>query len=471
MDQDEINKLVVGSVAKAEEFLLSGLYAEAAWVIDQVLAVDPESHEAILVRALIEAYQGYFPQSKQDLFYSLEKRPDDFRAYNNLGLVFAMEGDHRKARHFFQEAAARTSDVGPVINLALELDKTSPEKAEELFVKFLDNPVAQFNYAGFLHRHKRLEEAERKYRKILSLRQDKIVECNLAKICLLTGRLKEGFKLLESRWEAFPHLKKIKSQLRSPFWDGTPDKRIVLFCEEGLGDYLQFIRYAKKLKEISQEIYIDVGDNLREAWSELGLTYYSGQKVDFCCSVLSLPRLLGTEILPPSSIKPAYFSFDKYSGFKVGLSWCGSPNHPDDLSRSIHLREFENLTRTDGTKWFTCGWAHGKKIRNGKVVNWEDGSDNVCIVDTGPFQLDVSKTSGIINGLDLVITVDTATVHIAGSLGKETWLLLPHNGEWRWGQESTTPWYPTVKIFRQQRPNDWSGVLAEVQKLLQSRVQ
>lgn len=325
-------------------------------------------------------------------------------------------------------------------------------------------PVAEFNYAGFLHRQARINEAEIVYRKILSQRKDKLSECNLAKICLLTGRMKEGYKLLESRWEAFPHLSAIKSQLKSPLWDGSPGKRVVLFCEEGLGDYIQFARYAKKVAEISKEVYLDVGVSLKEAFSNIGIKLYQGEPIDACCSVISLPNLIGDDIPEPVAIKAADINFNKFKErFKIGLCWSGSPNHPDDLSRSIPLRDFEAMTHIEDSKWFTCGWSYGNQIKNGKVVNWEEGAENVRIVDTGPVQVDVSKTAGIITAMDLVITVDTATAHIAGSLGKETWLLLPYNSEWRWlDSGETTPWYPSIKIFRQSRIGDWHGVLSDV---------
>ncbi len=449
MNTNEIKELVVAGYKKAEEFLVSGHCEQAKLIAKQILKVDPNCQEAKLVIGMSLANTGNFSEAKEHISKTIKEFPEDFRSYNNYGLVCSMEGNSEEAIKYFKLASEKTTDIGPKINLALEME-------DENLLKQISSPVAKFNYAGFLHKNRRLAEAEKIYREL----DTPLAKSNLAKICLLTGRLKEGYQLLESRWEAFPHLSYIKQQLKSPMWDGTPGKRLVLFCEQGLGDYIQFARYFDKAKEICQEVYLDVGNSLREAFSNY--RSYQGEPVDYCCSVMSLPNILGTEIVTPIKLKSKEISLGKYKGFKIGLCWSGSPSHPDDLSRSIHLKEFEEMSKIENTKWFSCGWCYGNQIKKGKIINWELGAENVTIVDTSSLQKDVSGTAGLINELDLVITVDTATAHIAGSLNKETWLLLPYNGEWRWGTENKTQWYPSIKIFRQHIAGNWSSLLSEV---------
>jgi tetratricopeptide (TPR) repeat protein len=455
MDSD-ISDLISRGCKKAEDFIVLGKYKEAEVVAAQILRVDPNCYNAKLALGFATAKLGDIEKGKEILENCIKQDPNNFRAYNNLGLIHS---DTDKAIYYFGKAASLSEEISPQINYAIEIAKIGKEEeAEKEFrrLSVLSN-TAKFNFAGFLHKRNRLEEAEIFYREVLYTDPNfHIARFNLGALCLSTGRLKEGYELTEARWNAFNHLAEVKKQIPLPFWDGSPNKTVILFCEQGLGDYIQFLRYAPKVAETCRVI-LQIGESLKYAIS--GFDFYYGQKADCCISVCSLPKFFDFEIPKPIKINHSKVDFSHYSESKKGLCWCGSLQHPDDNERSIPLSSFNTIVSQDqNSKWFTCGWASGK---------WENGA-NMPIVDTSSFQKDVFSVAGIIHELDYVVTVDTACAHIAGSMGKKTYLLLPYNSDWRWRRANNTSWYESVEIIRQKRRNDWGSVICDLQSRIKA---
>jgi hypothetical protein len=297
---------------------------------------------------------------------------------------------------------------------------------------------------------------------------------SLATLYLLQGQYDEGWKLYDSRlvW-------KEKFRLDIPIWQGEnlTDHKILLFYEQGLGDTIHFIRYAYKVAALAQTtVWIQKPLKRLLASTQNAFAICDGsnidpKKFDFACSLLSLPTKLG---LPNNMLSSdAYLHVDgaisqKWHKIispwtanqkKVGVVWAGNPEHADDHNRSIAWDLFSQLFTINAVAWISLQVGNAPQELTNSVGNLLDYS--------GDF-FDYAETAGAIANLDLVIAVDTSVAHLAGALGKQTWLLLPYRPDWRWGLASeNSPWYPTMRLFRQRKAGDWQEVLDRVKIALQ----
>ena len=192
---------------------------------------------------------------------------------------------------------------------------------------------------------------------------------------------------------------------------------------------------------------------------------------DFHASLLSLPHILGTtlETIPrevpyipaPEDPPAAAGALAGGGGLRVGLVWAGNPSHPNDRNRSIPLREFEAVLETEGVRFFGLQVGEQREEIAGSGLEGR-------IEDLGGSLADFAATASVIARLDLLISVDTAPAHLAGAMGKAVWTLLPFAPDWRWMLDrEDSPWYPTMRLFRQKRIGDWEGTLREVKKNLE----
>jgi hypothetical protein len=194
---------------------------------------------------------------------------------------------------------------------------------------------------------------------------------------------------------------------------------------------------------------------------------------DCHCSIMSLPYLLGKRI-PTERYLVSLKQIDLggYSdSFKIGIVWAGNPQHPNDAKRSCRLANFRGIHDLPSVKLFSLVKDTRPRIYrlNPNPIDLTDGTDDMKIVDMAPLMNTFADTAAIINSLDLVISVDTAVLHLAGAMGKPTWALLPWSCDWRWLQSGNeTIWYPSVRIFRQTQPGDWNSVFSQLEKEIQN---
>jgi hypothetical protein len=259
-------------------------------------------------------------------------------------------------------------------------------------------------------------------------------------------------------------------------WEGSPlhGRTILLRAEQGLGDTLEFIRYAQLLKQQGATVFVECQKPLLRLLARCpGIDRLLAQgepwpeTVDVQIPLLSLPSRLGTTLatvpapIPYLSADPdlvAHWAQQLRSDgtFKIGIVWQGSPAYRDDQSRSIPLAQFAPLARLEGVQLISLQKGRGtEQLR--KVA------DQFSILDLGS-QLDETAgpfmdTAAVMKNLDLVIACDTAIGHLAGALGVPVWVALPFVPDWRWLlHRGDSPWYPTVRLFRQSVPGDWPGV-------------
>ena len=311
---------------------------------------------------------------------------------------------------------------------------------------------------------------------------------NLATSLLLDGQYEEGWQEFENRF-VLNEIKQVTDRFTQPFWKGEDfkNKTLFVFNEQGLGDLIQFSRYLPLVKERGGKVVLEVQPELIDllihnkhlGFDELvprhTLTYQP--EADYVCSILSLPA-----IFPNAEISgTSYYRVDGLDNpfgnnliltdcyvYKVGICWAGSHIHALDASRSCELKSFERMSNLLHIQ-LTSLQHNPERIRHWKVgdVDLRAGSENVKYEQ--PEIKSMFDVARYIAHLDLVITVDTAIAHLAGAMGKPVWVLLPYVNDWRWLENhSDSPWYSTVRLFRQRQRGSWNEVFDEVYGLLSS---
>jgi hypothetical protein len=371
-------------------------------------------------------------------------------AYNNLGATLRLQGNLDEAVASYQNALQIKPDFAAAMN---NLGTALRDKGD-------------------------LDDAMSWYRKAIQLTPDFAdAHWNLSFALLLAGLFQEGWQEYEWIWK----LKKPKYRLPQPLWDGADirGKRILLYAEQGFGDVIQFVRYAPMVKGKGAEVILGCQKELKVLLkSVVGVSsvVVFGEPIpqfDLQCPLPSLPRLFSTTVDSiPSQVPYMHADIQSVSDWRhrlgidtsslnIGLVWAGSPGHLNDRNRSCMPDLFLSIARMEGLRLFSLQ----KEIPD----RWASGSaTEMNLVDYMEEIEDFSDTAGIIMNLDLVITVDTAVAHLAGALGKPVWTLLPFAPDWRWMlNRDDSPWYPTMRLFRQPSPGDWESVISRVHNELE----
>jgi tetratricopeptide (TPR) repeat protein len=341
-----------------------------------------------------------------------------------------------------------------------------------------DLAQAHVNRGNVLMILTRFGEAEAAFGQALALKPGHAgAAWNKSLLLLKTGRLEEGWRLHEAR--------KLTDQPVGtgfedhPLWLGEdrPGQTVLLHWEQGLGDTLQFCRYAKRVKAAGMTPLLLVQAPLKAVAKTLDPdipVFAEGEALpafDAHTPLISLPLAFGTT-LDSIPAEPRYLSADPdrveawrsklraTSKPRVGIAWSGNPAHANDHNRSVPLETLAPLLAAD-VDW-TCLQ---------KDLPDADREALGAIAWFGPQLGDFGDTAALIELMDLVITVDTSAAHLAGALGKPVWLLLPTSSDWRWMTDRTdTPWYPDMRLFRQRTAGDWAGVAADVRAALKDRL-
>ena len=435
-----------------------GQMEEAIKNYDQALQLKPDYAAACYNRGMAQKELGQIEEAVIDYDRAIELKPDYAKAYNNRGIAF--------------QALVRLEEAIKSYDKAIQLN---PDYAE-----------AYNNRGTALQDSVRLEEAIKSYEKAIQISPDLYpASYNRSLAWLLGGNFQQGWPAYEFRLKALEHLKRTFQQ--GTKWKAEPleGKIVFVYTEQGFGDTIQFVRYLPVIKKLGGKVIFEVRQPLLrlietfKGYDRL-VTYGQNEDVsamnrfDYHVPLLSLPGLFNTTLENIPSASP-YLSVDKKilrmwqtriasnELIKVGIVWAGSSTHKKDHMRSIRLSDFRALTDIKGVKLFS--------LQKEKHAKWTDiDPGEVVDIDLGVDILDFADTAAIIENLDLVISVDTSVAHLAGALGKEVWTLLPFSPDWRWMlNRSDSPWYPTMRLFRQPSVCDWKSVLQEVRKALVKR--
>lgn len=340
-----------------------------------------------------------------------------------------------------------------------------------------------FNNLGRLLRDRgRTEEAIGFYRDAVQLQPDYAnAQWNLSLSLLATGRFIEGWQRFT--WRKHADLEAILDshrQTQEKLWQGETfhGRRLLIRYEQGCGDNIQMARYLPLVKARGGTVLMETQSALCSLFQDLPgadtvIEAASDGKptveFDLCTFALDLPRIFKTELNTiPAPLAYLKSDPDKHRQWqvrligpekKIGIVWAGSPRHSNDKKRSCSLDHFASLADLENMLLFSLQVG----------ANSQTKYNNHRIVDLGSYIRDFSDTAAIISNLDLVISVDTAVLHLAGALGRPVWGLLPYVADWRWLlNRSDSPWYPSMRLFRQPHPDDWGSVFNAVQRELSS---
>jgi len=417
-------------------------------------------------------------------------RPNYAEAHNNLGILFSDQGNARVAIESFREALrhnAKLLDARHNLGVTLR-DLGEFEEAGRYLAEVLEvdpSHAEAHNNTGVNYQHQGLYDlALRHYEHALRAKPDHIwAHFNRSQVWLLQGRYPEGFLEYEWRWKR-PGL--AASPFPRPLWDGSdrPHQTILLHAEQGLGDTIQFLRYVPLVCQRVGKVIIECQAplvNLLAGYPGVAEFVAKGSPLpdfDLHSPFMSLAAIFGSRVdtLPGQSpyLAPseglAKIWKDKLAalpGRKFGINWQGNPKYHRDAQRSFPLAALAPLAAIPDVTLVSLQKIHGREqlaeiAERFQVVDLAPDLDEA----NGPFM----DTAAVITALDLVVTSDTATAHLAGAIGAPTWLAVSHSPDWRWHDRGeTSPWYPSMRLFRQSTPGDWTGVFQRMAEELKAR--
>jgi tetratricopeptide (TPR) repeat protein len=409
--------------------------------------------------------------------------PDKMSALMNLANAFRDKKDFPQAAHYYQEALrVRPNDPDTLCNLGkAHSEMGDREQAAVCYGQAVElNPEsadAQNNLGVALADLDRVDEAELHLQQAVRLRpQHGETHRNLGIIQLMGGKFREGWAEYEWRWRCNfpdPHAK------TCPRWDGAPleGRTILLYPEQGLGDTLQFIRYAPLVEQMGGSVIFECPRILASLLRDQpGVAQMIPQgsplpRVDIAAPLLSLPFLFGTTLATvPTPIPYVHAHAERVAswrhalrhlgGYKVAIAWQGSPRYAGDRQRSVPLEFFAPLADIPGVQLISLQKGVGTEQLGSTARSFVPLDLGRQIDEGGDAFVD---SAAVMQLVDLVITSDTALAHLAGAMGIPVWLVLHFAGDWRWlrGRDDC-PWYPTMRLFRQQKWGDWPGVFQRV---------
>jgi tetratricopeptide (TPR) repeat protein len=450
----------------------------------QAVALNPSDASSQYNLGLALEKQRRFDEAIEEYDRALAMHPQFVEAMHNRGTALtarAGPGDTQAAIAAFEQALAWRPNYAPALsNLGIALVETG-----------------------------RLDEAIASARKAIAVGPaTPTMHWHLALATLKSGDLQQGFREYEWRWQT-PEVQFPPRRFAQPHWDGSElgSRRLLLYAEQGIGDALQFVRYVPMLADFGGAIILECHPMLARLLAGVSGVHQvvaHGQllpEFDVHCPLMTLPLLFGTtmQTIPAEVpyVQPEAVLVRQWGerlgqikggkgGIKVGINWAGNPYFINDRRRSTQLATFLPVAEAARNREMTLislrkaisegfGAASGGALRDvfggaagrntGVVAEPVDG--NIDLVSFTDELNDFADTAALIANLDLVISTDTAVPHLAGALGKPVWTLLSTTCDWRWfTNREDSPWYPTMRLFRQEQPDDWSAPVARMAEAL-----
>jgi tetratricopeptide (TPR) repeat protein len=409
-------------------------------------------------------------------------------ACNNLGSVLALQNKLEEAITWYREALRLNTQMqaayfnwGTALAQQDKLDEAARCYEQALAID-PHYAAARANLGHVRHELGQLGEALACFDQVLRAEPQRAeTHYNRALVLLLLGDWAKGWPEYEWRWQTkfFP-----RPEFHQPRWDGSPlaGRTLLVVAEQGLGDTLHFVRYVLLLRQAGERVILQCQPPLLPLLAgcmEKEHLIAQGEPVpafDVYAPLLSLPALLGTT--GPSSVPAAvpYLNADAelieywrrilgpHRGLRVGIAWQGAPTFRGDSRRSIPLAQFAPLARMPGVQLISLQKGPGTEQLSART-------DQFPVLDLGSRLDEVSgafmDTAAVMKNLDLVISSDTAVPHLAGALGLPVWMALSAVPDWRWLlRREDSPWYPTVRLFRQTRFGQWDDVFQHMAEQL-----
>ncbi len=423
----------------------------------------------------------------------LTLRPDSFAAHSNRGALLtelrqwdAALASCDRAIALAPDYAEAHSNRGNVLREMSQWDAAlaSYDRAIELQPRFAK---AHSNRGVLLHSMQRLDDARASYERAIEIDPNFANAHLYRSLCqLATGNYLDGWAGYESRLKSSHASRFLSRTFSAPRWSGTEPlagKTILVHSEQGLGDTIQFVRYSTLLADLGARVMLEVQRPLLgllagvEGIVQLAACGDPLPPHDRHCPLMSLPFAFATTVATvpsrvpyikadPQKVQQWKIRLGEKTKPRVGLVWSGGfrPDHPELWSvnnrRNIPLRTLAALKHPD-IEFYSLqkGEPAESELKDLSSANW----DGPSVHDVAGLIDDFTDTAALVENLDLIVTVDTSTAHLAGALGKPVWLLNRFDTCWRWlCDRSDTPWYPTMRLYRQEAPGDWDSVVARV---------
>jgi len=463
-------------------------YVSAILYYEKVLAIFPDYPEAQCGLGNVYLKQKDFLKATVCYEKCLQLQPNNPDALCGLGTVYLEQNQFDLAIGYYKKTLLLNPNYAEAqCNLGIVYDKQDKlEKALFCYEKTLhldeNHEIACCEIANIYLKQHKVEAALSHYEKALRINSNyAIAHYNFAFALLLTGDYQRGWQEYEWRWLANQKMPPATKFPTAQQWQGESlnNKTIFLYTEQGLGDAIQFIRYAELVSKLGAKVIVQCQPALKNLFLPLKsihkiiTTNETLPAFDVFSPLMSLPHIFNTTV----QTIPTYFPYldgNKKLSFPVfldkeklniGFVWAGNPLHGNDKQRSIEITHFQRLTQLTDVQFYSL--LVGDKANDLKNITFANP-----VIDIGKKVTDFSDTATVITQLDLIICVDTSVAHLAGALNKPTWLLLPFAPDWRWLLErDDSPWYPSLKLFRQTQRGDWTGVFQAVAKELERLLQ
>ena len=446
------------------------------------------AHPAAIPEALERARQlvsaGQLDQADALCRQALQAAPDHSEVLHTLATIAVQRSDIARALVFLERAAGTPAASPEIFGFLCQLYRIHgrPDDARKAGREAMRRPGhsarSAFNLAMVQVESREFEEATTCLLHALALDPNYApARLELGHLLLRNGEFKAGW--LEYEWRfRLEHTRDALPKINAPQWNGMrlPRGRILLIGDQGYGDTIQFARYIPWVGQRVGEVVLGCCQELLPLISQLPGIHSSFVRWEdipgfsVFCPLSSLPHVFGTELdtIPAST---PYLRADPEkvarwsariraavgdSTFKVGIAWAGRPSHPNDRARTLRWAQLQPLTRIPGVALV----ALQKEI---PTIDRADFAGGLGALDLSAELDDFGDTAAIIESCDLVVTIDSSAAHLAGALAKPAWVMLPWVPDWRWLLDrDDTPWYPTLRLFRQPSRGDWAGTIARV---------
>lgn len=499
------------AIGRAVALQAAGKTDEAEAIFRSVLDDAPDHPDALHLLGLLEFQKGRVDEAAGLIARAVERKPRNPTYAENLGRILADAGRWAEAADVLGKAVAidggvarahfllgeclyrldRPGEAEPCYRRALALmpdhqgagnslgvmleQQGRTEEAEAVYRQTLaaagEAPDLLFNLGNVLRDQHRADDAIAAYRRAIALKPDFAeAHVHLAFALMLRGDYAPAWPEYEWRWRV-PAFGGGKRQFPAPAWDGgrLEGRTLLLWAEQGFGDTLQFARYAGVAAKLGGKVILECQPALARLMASadgVGKSIAYGDtlpEVDLQAPLLSVPGLLGTTLktvpanvpyvaAPPNELAK-WRKRLKGPGLKVGIAWRGTAERRGNPARACPLSAFAPLYENPAIRVFSLQ----------KQVPADDRPLPAGVADLSGDIGDFADTAAIIGALDAVVSIDTAVAHLAGALGAPTKLALSTAGDWRWLTErDSSPWYPSVRIYRQAGPGDWAGVLVRI---------
>ena len=464
----DTEKIQNEDITKAINALSQNKFDEAEHLCQQVLrnSNNPDANHII---GCLRMREKKFDESIEYIKKAIKVKPNNLGFYASLGCAYSSIQNYPNAIDAFLSAIKLDPEASQVHFYLAEAYRQMEDFKKSLnhFQKCLDiskDHLGALLMSGIVQEElKHFNQAKELYLSCIDAYPDYVTaHVNLGMCYLLTGEYDKGWK--EYEWRLKLDSKHYKHKFDKPQWNGEAlnGKKLLVVCEQGFGDSIQFIRFTKILSDEGAKIIVIAQEELNcllKNQQGVDEVYSFDDQIpdyDFYVYLLSIPRILEWEPkmniqnFPYISVKNKPLDFLDANKINIGLLTQTRKETGDERTRSIELEKFNGL--------------FNKKKHNVISLDYFSGETDKSIIDVSPNINDFIDTANIIQNVDLVISVDTVVAHIAGAMNKKVLVMLPAVPGWRWDLNfsDTTPWYPSMKLFRQPIHNDWDTVLKEI---------